>query len=911
MISLKTGLDSSDPPNLVAEYSDVMANLIMPNTSNLRVAAVLVVVLSGARLFAATYAAPPDQLNLRIPPVGTGGSGDTNQDVTRSTIVVSGFDTNRAVYDISISFSLNHTYDGDLIITLIPPDGSRMLLANRIGGAGHDFIKTSFSYYGLGRISNSSSPFTGTFLPTVPTYGTNRNGSWTLEIDDAGAGDTGQLLGWSVCFLTVCSDPVQWSYNNFSVMDLVSDASLPYSLNQMFFVDGTTIYAYPSDFSHNYSWGQQIWQWTEPNGAGVVPSLAVVPLRNSAGEYLFGAADDGWLYKINAHDGATGNWSVSTKRGSCTADSVQVGPAIQLWEKSDLNFRRQFTDDLVFIATADGCGDTTQNRVMALSASDSSSLWIFNGDQSHSMGPGRGMVLDYAHDTLYCVTDSTGSASSVWAINTLNGVLRWSGHYTTNQNESFVPPILANGALYLAQYGGSRVFKINATNGNVIWSHQAYGLNFYDITFDPGRNMLFLAAGETIEAVTDLGASAARAWLFFDINGLGLDSTPTTAPVAAPAFGKLYFGAKDGYVYQVDMGNGEASAAASTGGGSVSMLVPDSADGGVTVNRLMAAAGVNTIRMCIPWNSGDRYCCGSVPTDYFLGLLVVAAPGQIVVGQPATYTLIVTNGGPTNVTEVTVGSVIPDWFNFVSANQGSFFSDEHAVSADLGTLTNGASATLSFTVVPTRGGFAQFKATVAGAAFPENNERLLYVQAVPVASIAVGSVLEGNSGTTPMVFPPSLSALSYDPVSVNYGTFGLTADADVDYVSTYGTLTFNPGETNKTVSVPVIGDTIIEGNEFFLVLLSNPTNAVISTNQSSAVGTIIDDDGPVALHIAQAGDNVLLSWSTNIEGFTLETTYDLDSGLWNQVFSPVGVVGDQNVVTNTVSFIEQFYRLRK
>src|SRR5260221_5130475 len=103
-----------------------------------------------------------------------------------------------------------------------------------------------------------------------------QNGSWTLEIDDAGTGN--QLLDWSVCFLTVCSDPVQWSDNNFSVMDLVSDASLPHSLNQTFFVDGTTIYAYPSDFSHNYSWGQQIWQWPEPNGAAVLSPLAVVPL---------------------------------------------------------------------------------------------------------------------------------------------------------------------------------------------------------------------------------------------------------------------------------------------------------------------------------------------------------------------------------------------------------------------------------------------------------------------------------------------------------------------------------------------------------------------------------------------------------------------------------------------------------
>jgi uncharacterized repeat protein (TIGR01451 family) len=869
-------------------------------------------------IWAVIYTAPPDQVNLRIPPVGTGGSGDTNQDITRSTIVVSGFDTNRTVYDVSISFSLNHTYDGDLIITLISPDGNRILLANRIGGAGHDYIKTSFSGRGsgngLGAISNSSPPFTGIF--PSPDLGPVRNGAWTLEIDDAGAGDTGQLLNWSLGFQTVSGDPVQWAYGNIFIMDLVSDASLipedPFNPFKSVFVSGTAIHAYPNDFSHNGFWGQQIWQWNEPNGAAILPPLAVVPLRNDAGEFLFVAAADGYLYKINAKDGLTGNTSVSIKRGGCNADSFQVGPALQLWEKSDLNFRNQFTDDLVFVATADGCGDTTQNRVQALRASDLQPVWTFNGDQSHSMGPGRGMVLDYAHDTLYCVTDTSGTGNSVWAINSLTGALRWSGHYTTNQNESFVQPVLANGALYVAQYGGSSVVKINATNGNVIWSYQASGPDFndLDLAFDPSRNMLFLATDQTIEAVTDLGASAMRAWVFLDINGLGFDSTPTTAPVTAPAFGKVYFGAKDGLVYQVEMGNGEASAAASTGGGSVSMLVPDSADGGVTINRLMAAAGVNTTRMCIPWGYGNQYCCGSAPTDYYLQIQTVGSPGQITVGQPATYSLTVTNGGPTNVTEATVGSVLPDWLNFVSANQGSFSSDEHAFSTDLGTVTNGGSATVSFTVVPTRGGSAQFKATLAGDSFPENDTRTLFVKAVPIASIAAASVVEPASGTIPMVFPVSLSALSYDPVSVDYSMTDLTAQAGLDYVATNATLVFNPGETNKTISVPVMADTTISGNETFQVLLSNPTNAVLF-NQYSAVGTIIDDDGPILLHIALAGTNVLLYWSTNIEGFTLETKSNLISGTWNQVFAPVGVVGDQNVVTNNVLFNTQFYRLRK
>ena len=83
---------------------------------------------------AATYTAQPDQLNLRIPPIGTGGSGDSTQDVTKSTITVSGLGTNLHLEYLKVNLSLDHTYDGDLVITLLAPDGTPIPLANRAGG---------------------------------------------------------------------------------------------------------------------------------------------------------------------------------------------------------------------------------------------------------------------------------------------------------------------------------------------------------------------------------------------------------------------------------------------------------------------------------------------------------------------------------------------------------------------------------------------------------------------------------------------------------------------------------------------------------------------------------------------------------------------------------------------------------
>lgn len=116
--------------------------------------------------------------------------------------------------------------------------------------------------------------------------------------------------------------------------------------------------------------------------------------------------------------------------------------------------------------------------------------------------------------------------------------------------------------------------------------------------------------------------------------------------------------------------------------------------------------------------------------------------------------------------------------------------------------------------------------------------------APPSLSIASSSVAEGTSGTTPMTFQVTLSRASGKPVSVGYATSDGTATAPVDYVATSGTLTFNPGETSKTIAVAVVGDQTIEPDEQFTVSLSNPVNATVLAGTAS--GTIHTHNAPTA-----------------------------------------------------------------
>src|SRR2546423_7320329 len=86
-----------------------------------------------------------------------------------------------------------------------------------------------------------------------------------------------------------------------------------------------------------------------------------------------------------------------------------------------------------------------------------------------------------------------------------------------------------------------------------------------------------------------------------------------------------------------------------------------------------------------------------------------------------------------------------------------------------------------------------------------------------------------------------LSMTGYQTITLQYATANDTATAPSDYTAVLATtVTFAPGETLKTVSVSVHGDTTFEPTETFFVNLSGPTNATLDDGQG--VGTITNED---------------------------------------------------------------------
>ncbi|MDQ3907731.1 MAG: Ig-like domain repeat protein [Acidobacteriota bacterium] len=145
--------------------------------------------------------------------------------------------------------------------------------------------------------------------------------------------------------------------------------------------------------------------------------------------------------------------------------------------------------------------------------------------------------------------------------------------------------------------------------------------------------------------------------------------------------------------------------------------------------------------------------------------------------------------------------------------------------------------------------------------------------AQPSLSIGNISVAEGNSGTTNATFTITLSAQSGEVVTVNYATADGTATAGTDYFAASGVLTFNPGETTKTVPVVINGDTLNEPDETFFVNLSNPSNATVAVAQGT--GTIKNDDGPPSLSVS---DVTLAEGNSGTTAFNFTVTLLPQSG---------------------------------
>lgn len=155
-----------------------------------------------------------------------GGSGSILDNTTINIpISVSGLpnviDTNNFGLE-TVCMNMTHTYDADVTVWIVAPDGTEALLFGNIGGGDDNFTNTCLNVNATSSISAATAPFTGTFQPAgqmgLVNNGQNPNGTWFLRVNDNYGADEGQVLS---CSITFGSNPATYFAFTSSLLPIV------------------------------------------------------------------------------------------------------------------------------------------------------------------------------------------------------------------------------------------------------------------------------------------------------------------------------------------------------------------------------------------------------------------------------------------------------------------------------------------------------------------------------------------------------------------------------------------------------------------------------------------------------------------------------------------------------------------
>jgi len=103
------------------------------------------------------------------------------------------------VDSVEVVVNINHTWNNDLVLTLVSPDGTEVVLADRVGGSNDDFLGTTFRDTAQTAIADGQAPFRGTFRPhgsLSELTGDRAEGEWQLLVEDTAQHDGGFINQW-------------------------------------------------------------------------------------------------------------------------------------------------------------------------------------------------------------------------------------------------------------------------------------------------------------------------------------------------------------------------------------------------------------------------------------------------------------------------------------------------------------------------------------------------------------------------------------------------------------------------------------------------------------------------------------------------------------------------------------------
>lgn len=309
-----------------------------------------------------------------------------------------------------------------------------------------------------------------------------------------------------------------------------------------------------------------------------------------------------------------------------------------------------------------------------------------------------------------------------------------------------------------------------------------------------------------------------------------------------------------------------------------------------------------------------------------LSLTVNDSPDPVIVSNNLTYTMAITNHGPSSATGIKITNTIPAGASFISSSRPYSITTNNQVIQDIGSLAKDASMTVTLVIAPTNTGGAANIVVVGGNEAdpnPDNNTSVVPTTVIPASAdlaIAVAgapnpvlvngvltytiTVTNNGPATAPAVILTNTLPPGVSNVVVN-NPFGGTTNLSGVITCNLGTI--NSGLT-KTITINV--NAIALGTLTNFASVGSSMSDPFKANNSASVKTVVTQ---LQLTVTRSGSNLTLSWPVAATGYILESATNLTPPIvWSPATNPPPtIVGDQYTFTVNGSTGIKFFRLRK
>lgn len=321
----------------------------------------------------------------------------------------------------------------------------------------------------------------------------------------------------------------------------------------------------------------------------------------------------------------------------------------------------------------------------------------------------------------------------------------------------------------------------------------------------------------------------------------------------------------------------------------------------------------------------------SYRTDALSGIVADLGSGfgTFVINYPSNG---IQNGAPDGIALVNAAGEVVQFLSYEGIMTATNGPAAGLTSIDIGVSQSGGVADQPNNSLQLTGSGTEYSdftwATTATSTFgAANNGQSFGGGTTPSAgTLSLGDVsaAEGDAGTTTFTFTITRDGGSAGAATVDYTLgFGTTDASDlVAGTALAGSVSFADGQTSTTITVEVVGDTDVEGDEDFTISLSNPTGGVAIAD-GVATGTITNDDVSTGepsgyafineIHYDNAGTDagegieIAGSAGTDLSGWSLVlyngSSGSSTAGLPYNTIALSGLLSDQNNGFGTLSFM--------